>query len=247
MVKVIDIHSHILYGIDDGSQSELETMTLIEYEYTQGVRGIFLTNHSICVISRYDEYQKNYENIIKKVKKKYKDLKLYQGCEIMCDRETMKENISCIREGIYPTMNGTEYVLVEFDPYDISEVEEMDYCLKYILDAGYIPIIAHAERYKNFYKDPVEDIMRAKEMGCKVQVNLYSIDQDRGTKDGGARKILANEFLKEHLVDFVGTDAHRTNYKLPEVMTGSEALRIRYGDEYGAELLYRNAEKLLKA
>ena len=86
MVKVIDIHSHILYGIDDGSQSELETMTLIEYEYTQGVRGIFLTNHSICVISRYKEYQKNYENIIKKAKKKYKDLKLYKGCEIMCDR-----------------------------------------------------------------------------------------------------------------------------------------------------------------
>ena len=144
-------------------------------------------------------------------------------------------------------MNGTEYVLVEFDPLEMTEVEEMDYCLKYILDAGYIPIIAHAERYKNFYKDPVEDIIRAKELGCKVQVNLYSIDQDRGTKDGGARKILANEFLKERLVDFVGTDAHRTNYKLPEVMTGSEALRIRYGDEYGAELLYKNAEKLLKA
>lgn len=117
---------------------------------------------------------------------------------------------------------------------------EMQYCLEYALDSGYIPVIAHVERYNNIYDEPVRDLSMLKELGCMVQINLYSIDQD-----WGSRNELANLFLKYQLVDFVGTDTHRLDYKSPEAEVGAAALREKYGDEYANMVLYRNAENLL--
>ena len=91
----------------------------------------------------------------------------------------------------------------------------------------------------------MEDLRSLKEMGCMVQINLYSVEQDRGFVGGGSRKELANLFLYNRLVDFVGTDTHRVNYKSPEAAIGAAVIRARYDEEYADQVLYKNAEKYL--
>jgi protein-tyrosine phosphatase len=114
------------------------------------------------------------------------------------------------------------------------------------LGYGYVPIIAHVERYNSIYGDPLQDLGQLKELGCMIQINLYSIEQDRGHVGGGSRKELANLFLQQQLVDFVGTDTHRLDYKSPQAAVGAAALREKYGNEYADAVLYRNAEAFLR-
>lgn len=239
-MPIIDIHTHILYGIDDGSWDSDMSLELMGMEFKQGVRGIFLTNHCGDMRNEYQNYHRRFEKLSRKVAEKYPELSLYKGCEIICYRRWMPEIINCIRDDIFPAMNGTRYVLAEFKPDRTEGMEEMKYCLEYILDKGYIPIIAHAERYMPIYDDPLTDLVMLKEIGCLVQINLFSVEQDHDP-----RKYLANLFLKHQLVDFVGTDAHNTYYKSPEAAIGAAALRERYGDEYADKVLYKNAEELL--
>lgn len=93
--------------------------------------------------------------------------------------------------------------------------------------------------------DPVKDISELKESGCFTQVNLYSVEQDRGLVSGGSRKILANLFLENQLVDFVGTDTHRLDYKSPEAKIGADTIIEKYGEEYAKKVLYENAQRIL--
>ena len=237
---IIDIHTHMLYGIDDGSRNREMSLRLMGMDFEQGVHGIFCTNHSYGLEYRYKDYHRRFEMLSRAVEDRYPGLAIYKGSEILSSREDMSYNINKIKNDIYPAMNGTTYVLLEFDPYMTEGVEEMQYCLEYALDKGYIPIIAHVERYKSIYDDPLTDLMKLKELGCLVQINLFSVEQDHGS-----RKELANLFLQNKLVDFAGTDSHRMNYKAPEAATGAAALREKYGDEYADKVLYRNAEELL--
>lgn len=242
---MIDIHTHMLYDIDDGARSSKMSLILMGMDYEQGVSGIFCTNHSYGIEFHYKDYHRRFEKLSKVASDRYPGISLYKGCEILCYREEMPEIISNIKNDIFPTMNGTKYVLLEFNPHGTEGVGEMTYCLNYALDAGYTPIIAHVERYKAIYDDPLTDLYRLKELGCLVQINLYSVEQDQGHVGGGSRKELANLFLKNRLVDFVGTDSHRLDYKSPEAAVGAKAIREKNGDEYADAVLYQNAESLL--
>lgn len=238
---IIDIHSHVVYGIDDGAADYEQSLRLIKMEYEQGVRGIFCTSHSYGMVGHYEEYQQNFVKMKNAAQARYPDLSLYEGCEVLCAKHDMAETMQRIKNGIIPTMNGTKYVLAEFDPHATVGMEEMRCCLEYILDYGYIPIIAHAERYRAIYDDPIHDVMWMKERGCLVQINLFSMEQDTGW-----RKELANAFLNHQLVDLIGTDTHNLYYKSPEVSAGAMALQ-KYGTEYAHKVLYGNAMELIRS
>ena len=136
--------------------------------------------------------------------------------------------------------NGSKYILMEFDPDETDGMSEIEYCLKYALDAGFVPIVAHVERYMELYEEPLTDIQFIKELGCKIQINLYSVEQD-----SGSRKELANLFLKHKLVDFVGTDAHNLYYKSPEAAVGAAAIRERCDKEYADKILFGNVKEIV--
>lgn len=244
-MKIIDIHSHMLYGVDDGSENLQMSLELIRMDYEQGVRGIFFTNHGEGVVSRIAEYNERFESISLMVGKQYPDLKLYRGCEVISRRSDMDFVIRNLESGHLPTLNRTKYVLTEFVPKQTKGMQEVDYCIDALIEGGYIPVIAHIERYSDIYDDPISNIEKLKEKGCFTQVNLYSVEQDRGRVSGGARKILANEFLKHQLVDFVGTDTHRLDYKSPEAKIGAEKIVEKYGEDYAKRVLFENAERFL--
>lgn len=239
-MRIADIHTHIVYGIDDGADDREMSLRLIGMEYEQGVRGIFCTSHSWYMDKRHREYHKRFLELKEEAEKKYPGLLLYKGCEVKCFQSEMAEIIENVRNDVFPMMNGTGYVLAEFSPNLTDGMEEMRYCLEKLLDNGYIPIIAHAERYHNIYDSPADDVFFLRELGCLVQINLFSVSQDSGW-----RKELANLFLENRLVDFVGTDSHNLSYKSPEISIGAEAIRKQYDSSYADAILFGNAEKRL--
>ena len=74
----------------------------------------------------HDKYHKRFDELKNAAASRFPGLSLYEGCEVMCYKEQMKEVIANINRGIFPTMNGTKYVLMEFDPYNCDGMMEMN-------------------------------------------------------------------------------------------------------------------------
>ena len=241
MEHVVDIHSHMVYGVDDGSPDFESSVKMLRMAKEQGAEAIFCTSHSWGIHRTSTDYENHFCELKKIVLKEIPGLQIFRGCEIECKVPSMKKILERIRNGEFPTMNGTNYVLAEFYPYSTKNILQMTECLEAFGENGYTPIIAHAERYEDIYSDPVEDLKRLKQLGCLVQMNLFSVAQDWNPDIVR----LANLLLENHLVDLVGSDAHRLDHRPPNILKGAKALRERYGNEYADKVLFRNAEELL--
>ena len=230
----VDIHSHLIPNVDDGSKSVNESVKEIKELIKQGVTTLFLTPHSFA-FDFDNEYVMNQLCVLKDVllkKNIYIDILL--GCEMYCDYYSIDECIRKLNIGIYPTMNLTQYVLTEFNPY-LYTVKEAIYCINRLIDSGYIPIIAHAERYGFMTLNNIVDI---KDSGALIQTNAYSFVNE--TKI--STKTKANELLREMLIDFIGSDTHCIGHRPPCVSDGINEIIKVCNDKYASEILFKNAE-----
>lgn len=238
--KLIDIHTHITPNVDDGSSSIEMSLEMLRSEVAQGVTKVFLTPHSFAFET------KRPEDIFEKMRKVQEraeaegiPLQIYQGCEIYTYRDKMGRILQDLKGGRIPSMNGTRYVMAEFDVYE-GDIEDAKYCLSRYLEEGWIPIIAHAERYCWTFAT-LENIRILKEMGCLVQVNYYDLIEEPNHDI----RTCAQELLKAELVDMMGSDAHRTNYRPPKLVRGAGYIRENCRAEYADDILWRNVEKYL--
>ena len=141
-------------------------------------------------------------------------IQLHLGCEMLVDADTVNACIRKLDAGRYPTLAGSPFVLTEFDPYETRD--NMEVCLKRIIAAGYMPVIAHVERYRRI---AMPDIRALKNLGTMIQVNAYSIANEKNNQT----RQLANDCLSERLVDFIGSDAHRLDHRSPMIGDGIAA------------------------
>ncbi len=237
MTGIIDIHTHIIPGADDGAADISESIELIRREIDQGVTCIFATPHS----SAYDDDPAHVSAGYKSLKAKVAELKLpieiYRGCEILCYPEDMADILRNLKQGIYPTMNRSRYVLIEFDPYQYP-VEDALYCITKLKEAGYTPIVAHAERYDLTTPDSA---VQMKETGALIQINAYSVANERSN----TIRNLANDLLQAKLVDFIGSDCHRPDHRPPILQDGLNTIRQKCSADYANAILYKNAGHIL--
>ena len=234
-----DVHSHIIFNVDDGSNSLEESIELIKYFKKVGFDNIIATPHYI----RNTEYSANNEEklakleILKKeVKKENIDINLYLGNEIYIS-EHIHEDI--LNNEIYP-LNGTKYILFEIPLHNqILNLTDIAYELKM---NGYIPILAHPERY-DYLKGNYKEVDRLKEEGLLFQCNYSSILEYYG-KD--AKKLL-KYMLKKHYVDYLGTDIHHINRTF--TLDNFEKIKSKIikiaGESYFKEII-NNCDRLLK-
>lgn len=231
MEDYIDIHSHVLPGIDDGANNWEISMEMLEIAQKNRIRDMILTPHhkparhsagpgKVKALAEQLQELAGQEGI---------SIRLHVGNEIYYSSGAVKE----LEEGNVCTMAGSRYVLVEFGPAD-----EPDYIRKgvyQLLSAGYCPILAHAERYENICArmGRVEDLVS---MGCYIQVNAGSI---MGQFGYGAKQT-ARKLLKKDLVHFVATDAHNTGKRAPVLFECARYLEKKYGEEYKDRLLRGN-------
>lgn len=238
---LVDTHTHITPNVDDGASSPDMSLEMLRSEAEQGGNVIFLTPHSSAFASSRLATRAN-ENM-RKVQKAAAEagipVRIYQGCEIYTYREIMELLLRDLEYKVLPSMNGTRYVLAEFDT-DTGDLEYAKYCLQRYLKAGWIPIIAHAERYCRTFAT-AENIKILKEMGCLVQLNYYDLAEE---PDDEVRAC-AQALLRAELADMMGSDAHRMNHRRPKLTKGADYIREHCRPEYAEDVLWRNAEKLL--
>lgn len=231
MKNYIDMHSHILPGADDGSDSFETSMRMLKCAADDGISGIVLTPHNkpghrylslSKMMSRIEKLQKRMaeENI---------KIELHMGSELYYRSGLLEE----LENGNAGTMAGSRYVLVEFNP-----LEDFDYIrggIHSLLMGGYYPILAHAERYQNVCarKFGIDDLI---DMGCYMQVNAGSIMGKNGLKT----KRLAKGMLKQRQVHFVATDAHDMGKRAPYLADCAEFIGKKYGEDYSGKLFCEN-------
>lgn len=234
----IDVHCHVIPHVDDGARSTEQAMNMISIAYESGTRAMIATPH--YEVGRYDdnkeEILKNYEKIKELAEKKYPDFKLLLGNEVFFSYGVV-ENLN--EENIF-TMAGSNYVLVEFSPNDSFDYIRKS--LNEIINGGYIPILAHTERYEEVissYKN-VEELVDA---GSYIQINSRTIAGSTSVGIGIRRKVM--KLIKNDLVHFVGTDTHSDGRRTPDI-TACVKYLLKKTDEETVDRLFRgNALKVI--
>lgn len=195
-----DIHNHILYGIDDGSTSIEESIEILNLLEKGGVKEIVLTPHYI-VGTNYKVDNKEKKKLLDTLKDKT-NIKLYIGNEVFLDNGIVK----LIKEDKISTINNSKYILVELSLRNKMHYDhEMLYELR---KNGYVPIIAHPERYLYY---SIEELKTFLEEGCLFQGNITSLS----LKYGKVAKKRLIEMIKNNMICVLGTDVHSTNIDLP--------------------------------
>ena len=222
---MIDIHSHILYGIDDGSKSLEESLSIINKAIDNGYTDIVLTPHYRNIqnftCNNKDKYRL-YCRLKKEVEKLNLPINIYIGNEITIDEDLF---YYLNAEEALP-LNGTRYLLIEL-PF-FNAFKNLDEAVDRLVSKGNIPIIAHPERYE-YYSDLVE-YERLINKGVLFQGNISSLYGKYGLK----AKQMLEEMLKRNMIHFMASDIHtdkqtsydRVNdsYKLVEELTRSKKI-----------------------
>lgn len=232
---MIDFHSHIIPGIDDGSRNIDETMQLLEEASKIGFDGVVLTSHYIENFFESDEKQRSdiMQNIQEALKRNNKNIKLYIGNENYLSNNL----INLIKGKKASSINNSRYVLfempltIEKEPMNLTDV------IYNLQGNKFVPVLAHPERYTFVKKNPkiVYDLV---DMGVLMQSNYGSILGQYGKRTEVVAKIL----LKNNLVHFLGSDVHRANsvYKrIPEALYKIEKM---VGEEKLSELTTINPQ-----
>lgn len=196
-----DIHSHILFDVDDGCSTLKESIELLKKMHDIGFNDIILTPHYIDG----SEYNSNniekiskFKELKEEIQKEKLDINIYLGNEIFINNN-IYELIK--NKNIY-TLNNSNYILVELPFHNqIVNLEDIIYELKI---KGITPIIAHPERYTYFQKN-YKEVDRLKEEGFLFQANYSSILGYYGKE---AQKLL-KYMLKKRYIDYLGTDIHK--------------------------------------
>ena len=227
-----DIHSHILFHTDDGPKSKEQMFALADALYAEGVRHLFATSHFHPGFYGNNTPNKEKAFVILReyLSKKYPDFSLYPGNEL----HYSKDCVSWLHEGHCQTLNHSRYVLVDF-PHKASSTEITD-GLKNLLSAGYIPILAHTERYRLSKKQ----VALLKQLGVLVQVNASSVLGEAGF----SQKIRTMKILSERLCDFVATDTHDLTYRPPKMKKCYQYLCKHYSTSYADFVCCTNALNL---
>lgn len=198
MDKIIDIHTHILPGVDDGAKDIDESIKIINYLYDKGITDIVLTSHYI-INTKYNYNQIARNRILTALREKLNNdqIHLYLGNEVY-----LSENIiDLLEQHEISTINNTKYMLIELPL--TGYINNLQNILCELTNYGIIPIIAHPERYKFLQKNN-KRVRELLEFNCLLQCNIDSILGKYGKKAKKTMKWL----LKKDLVSFVATDTH---------------------------------------
>ena len=196
---IVDIHSHIIPEIDDGSKNMEMTLEMLKNAEKEGTKEIVATPHYLleygeATIKEVKNHVKEINAILENEKI---DVKVYGGQEVYFTEKIIEDYM----EGNIGTINDSRYMLIEL-PMD--KFHENIFDILYELQVrDIVPIIAHPERYKPFIEKPslINDFIN---QGYLFQVNAGSIEG----KFGQNVKKTVNIFLDKNIYNFIGSDAH---------------------------------------
>lgn len=232
-MRLIDIHCHIIPGVDDGARNKAESQKMLELMKQEGVVGIIATPHY-----RPGMFTPSDEELIPRsqwTKVMAKEQGIYLGIGREC--YVQEHLLDDLNAGKCNTLLNTRYLLVEFSGLHSYNVVRQ-YITDYVAN-GYIPIIAHIERVSAFenHEERIRDMI---DLGARVQVNADSVMGERGfvTK----RRML--KLMKSDLVHYIASDSHGKKERVPNLGKCYRYVQKKMGETYANEVFYENQRKI---
>jgi protein-tyrosine phosphatase len=236
MEGFVDIHSHILPSIDDGSKSMEKTLAMLKIAVSEGIKTIIATPHyhegrmkNFC-----HDIEENYNIVIENLNAQKCKINILPGCEIYYTHDTVK----LLNDRKIPTLANSKYVLLEFSV--LAEGQYINNALQEIILEGYLPIIAHIERYEKINQnlDFISDLI---EMGSYVQINAASVTGEFGLR----YKEVSKKLLKNNLVHIIASDAHSDHHRAPKLQNCAKYISKKFGEAYAREIMIDNPGKVI--
>ena len=236
---MIDIHTHILPGVDDGARSLDEAFDMVVMAAGCGVQALVATphsNHDMGFVNYdSDSLAAKFNQLCKMLKEEHIPIQLFRGMEIWASTDIVEK----LSYGKLLTMNGTRYVLVEFafdeEPWWIEAV------LREMLCAGYLPILAHPERYCCVQEVP-NLLYEWRKMGVFAQMNKGSILGRFGKRAEEASVAL----LRHNLVNCIASDAHHAYTRTTDLTALKRYMDRHFSLGYRELLLNENPRAILE-
>lgn len=269
---MFDIHSHIIYHIDDGSHDLEESLELIRQDVEQGARAIIATPHyyvqyptdpariraKLAAIeealgigeqpaaslaqpgdapSLTSASQTTEQPSAPQAHASALDVRLYAGNEVLWF-DSMTERL---QSGEILTLADSHYTLIEFYPEE--SYQTILRAIRNVRNAGYRPIIAHAERFKAIQEHGLTEV---RDLGAYVQLSTEPLSHkglsglfDRETK-------FIQKALRNQEADFLGTDMHRVDRRPPVLRDAIDWIQKNLDPDYADAVLQRNAEAIVR-
>ncbi|WP_144555416.1 tyrosine-protein phosphatase [Bacillus sp. X1(2014)] len=233
---MVDLHSHILPGVDDGARNLSDSVNMAKMAVEQGIHTIVATPHHLN-----NRYENPKQTIIDRVRELNKalleekiDLKVLPGQET----RIYGEMVEGYELGEILPIDHTQYVLVEFSSGHVPRyTEKLFYDLQ---TKGLIPVIVHPERNQEIIERP-EILFRLVEKGALTQVTAASICGDFGKKI----KIFSLQLIDANLTHFIASDAHNTSNRKFKMREAFDIVQAKYGTEM-VYLFQENAELVIE-
>lgn len=236
---MIDIHTHILPGLDDGAKTLEESLVMAAMAAESGVHTVVATPHanvgSIFGDFDVEDYRERLELFQKTLDGEGIPLTVLSGMEIF----TTEDVPSLMEAGEVVGLNKSSYYLMEF-PFQMEQ-REMDRLLDRVLEIEAVPVIAHPERYA-CVQESARGIFYWMEQGCLTQVNRGSILG----KFGRRAKRCADHLLDRRMVTCIASDAHKPYERTTFMADIREYMEKNYSLEYSRKLLYENPRRILE-
>lgn len=236
MHGIVDMHCHILPGVDDGAVSEKMALDMIRDEKRQGVGKIILTPHYRRGMFETEQstIQKRFERLQELNAHMQTGVSLYLGCEF----HRSSDMVQVLEREEKPSLAGSRYVLTEFSHRDeYAKIRKTVYDLSV---QGWIPIIAHGERCPSLVED-LDRVEEVRRLGARLQVTTGAIYG----KHGFRYKWICKKLMSEDLIDFVATDAHDRQKRAPDFERCVQYIEKKKGAPYARRLLVHNPGMIL--
>lgn len=230
-MKILDLHTHILPGVDDGAQTMEDSLQMLRNAAASHVAAVVATPHCNVtpVWENYDteSFRARFLQLRQRAAQEQIPVQIIAGAEVRVTEDLPR----LLRQKKVMTINAGRYVLTEFMPWSTP-----DYFLEHlemILEEGHIPLVAHPERYGAVCRDPAM-VGQWLEMGCHIQLTGGSI---LGKFGSDARKT-AQYLLKNRMTACVASDAHGPNRRTNFLMDVYEHLSLQYAKDYAQALMW---------
>jgi protein-tyrosine phosphatase len=244
-MQFVDIHTHVIPGLDDGATSIEETVEMLRVAYQAETRGLVATPHMFL-----DGYEKNDILLVNDqfattvgALKKYSEQPEYAFIREMrlslgSENYASIEFVEALERGCVVPINGGRYLLVEFSPF--LPLPKIEMILQRVLQSGYFPVIAHVERIISVQERPAR-LQKLAEMGCFFQVNADSFLDSANPRLQKTSLTLA----KEGFIHVVASDGHRPIRRPPILLAASQRLRQKFSPQAVHAWLHDNPARIV--